>query len=107
MGADEKSLNISRMLMGGRWKRVSPRGSKVVDGKQRIMKNGCAPGTYTQFFKIADNFGESQEDHLAKYREQASWFCKQKNLYLRQAGIVLKYFRPRKVGREFRIILAK
>ena len=56
----EKSLNISWFLMEGRWKRVSPPGSKVVDGRQCIMKNGCAPGIYTQFFKMAGNFGESQ-----------------------------------------------
>ena len=31
---DEMSLNIFRILMGGRWKRVSPRGSRVVDGRK-------------------------------------------------------------------------
>ena len=42
-----------------------------------------------------------------KNGEQASRFGKQQNLQLSQAGIVLEYFRPRKQGREFRIILAK
>ena len=45
---DEKSLNISRTLMGGRWKRVSPRGSRVVDGRKRMNKNGRALGIYTR-----------------------------------------------------------
>ena len=31
---DEKSSNISRILMRRRWKRVSPRGSGVVDGRK-------------------------------------------------------------------------
>ena len=34
---DEKSLNISRILMRGRWKRVSPRGGRVVDGRKRMI----------------------------------------------------------------------
>ena len=33
---DGKSSNISRILMGGRWKGVSPRGSRVVDGSKRV-----------------------------------------------------------------------
>ena len=39
--------------------------------------------------------------------EQDGWVCKWQILQARQAGIVLEYFRPRKEGREFRIILAK
>ena len=42
-----------------------------------------------------------------KIGEQASWFGKQQNLQLSQAGIDLEYFRPRKERREFRIILTK
>ena len=42
-----------------------------------------------------------------KNGKQASWFGKQQNLQLSQAGIVLEYFRPRKEGREFGKILAK
>ena len=47
----EKSLNISRILMGGGWKRVSPRGSRVFDGRKWMRKNGCALGIYTWFSK--------------------------------------------------------
>ena len=32
----KKSLNISRILMIGWWKRVSPRGSRLVDGSKRM-----------------------------------------------------------------------
>ena len=42
-----------------------------------------------------------------KRREGNGWVGKRQNLQARQAGIVLGYFRPRKEGREFRIILAK
>ena len=33
----KKSLNISRILMRGRWKRFFPRGSRVVDGSKRMI----------------------------------------------------------------------
>ena len=55
---------------------------------------------------MAGSFGESQKDHLVRSGERDGWVCKRQNLQLSQAGIVLEYFRPRKEGREFRIILA-
>ena len=81
---DEKSLNISRILMRGRWKRVSSGGSRVVDEGKRMNKNGRALGFYTRVAAYSFSFGESQYDHLVRNREQVSWFCKQQNLRLRQ-----------------------
>ena len=43
---------------------------------------------------------------MVRSRERVGWLCKQ-NLRLRQFWNSLKYFRPRKEGREFRIILTK
>ena len=57
---DEKSLNISRRLMGGKWKRFSPPGSRVVDGRKWMNKNGCALGIYTRMAADSVSFGESQ-----------------------------------------------
>ena len=53
-------MNISRILMGGSWKRVSPRGSRVVDGGKRMNKNDHALGIYTRVAAYSFSFGESQ-----------------------------------------------
>ena len=44
----KKLLNIFRILMGGRWKRVSPRASRVIDYRKRMKKNCRALGIYTR-----------------------------------------------------------
>ena len=57
-------------------------------------------------FQDGRRLSESQSDHLmvnGKKRTVGSASDK----ICRQAGIVLEYFRPRKEGREFRIILGK
>ena len=46
--------------MRGKWKRVSPRGKKVVGGSERMIKNGCALGIYTRMAKCSFSFGESR-----------------------------------------------
>ena len=45
-GADEKSLNISRILMGEKWKRGSPRGSRL-EGEWMLWL--CAGYLYLNF----------------------------------------------------------
>ena len=52
----EKSLNVSRILMGGKWKRGSPRGSRP---ESEWILWLCAGYLYS-IFKMAPNFGESQ-----------------------------------------------
>ena len=52
----EKSLNISRILMGERWKRGSPRGSRL---ESEWILWLCAGYLYSAF-KMAASFGESQ-----------------------------------------------
>ena len=52
----EKSLNISRILMGEKWKRGSPRGSRL---ESEWILWLCAAYLYSAF-KMAASFGESQ-----------------------------------------------
>ena len=58
-----------RIRMRGKWKRVSPRGNRVVGGSKRMNKNGRALGIYTRVAAYSFSFGESQKDHLVKNRK--------------------------------------
>ena len=70
----------SRIIMKGKWKRISPRGNRLVSGRNRMNKNGRALGIYTRVAAYSFRFGESQYDHLVKNREQVGWFFGQQNL---------------------------
>ena len=94
-------MNISKILMGGRWKRVSPRGSRVVDGRKRINIMAVRwvfilewPRILSVLRKPIGPFGEN--------RERVGWFCKQ-SLQLRQIWNCLKRFSSEEKGKRIQI----
>ena len=73
--AGEKSLNIFRVLMRGSWKRVSPRGSRLVDGSKRMNIIVVHWVFIPQWSRVVSVLGKSQEDLLVRNREQVVWLC--------------------------------
>ena len=92
--------------MGGKKKRVSPRGNRPVDGRKVNEYFGCALGIYTRMVKYSFSFGESQQDHLVRNRERVGWFCKQ-NLQLKQIWNCLKIFPSEERRKRIQNNLAK
>ena len=85
----KKSLNISRILTGEKWKRGSPRGSRLES--EWIL--WLFAGYLYSAFKMAASFGESQEDPLVRSGERDGWLCRAEFLAKTSFEIVSEYFR--------------
>ena len=88
--------------MRGRWKRVSPRASRVVDGSKRMKIMVVHWVFILEWSRVLSVSGQRQEDYLVRNQERVGWFCQQ-NLRLRQFWNFLSLFSSKERGKRIQI----
>ena len=61
--------------MIGRWKRVLPRGSRLVDGSKLMNFMVVHWVSILEWSLVLSVLSECQKDHLVRNRKQVGWLC--------------------------------